>query len=78
MQEGKYPEFKMPDIYPAFFNPAKCCLPNSISGTIKLSQNTLWQMSFPQYEGPGNMSLQNVRYNVRYYQIIAATQKYEE
>ena len=29
MQEGKYPEFKMPDIYPAFFNPAKCCLPNS-------------------------------------------------
>ena len=45
MQEGQYPEFIMPDIYPAFFNPAKCCLPNT-SQTVPESHLSPQIMTF--------------------------------
>ena len=41
MQEGKYPEFKMPDIYPAFFNPAKCLNTRNILHTNHLNTHRL-------------------------------------
>ena len=43
MQEGKYPEFKMPDIYPASFNPAIYCTPNRHLRKTK-QKNHLWQI----------------------------------
>ena len=35
MQQGKYPEFKMPDIYPASFNPAILLYPKQTSAQNK-------------------------------------------